>query len=253
MRPDHVYADDRCEIRISGGRAVVFDRVEQAYYRAPIESVPDSIRIAARIQRSSVPTWTAWSIVGILPVLLAVNAMLLPTSTKSADSFAAVATAVYLVLSVVIHEGAHILALRGFGRSVDRVGFKLNHRVFPAFYVRMNQSLLLSRQEQIVVHAAGVLGNLAANALVLTTNALTVQSAAIEVAAHLVFIAVAWNVAPILNSDGYRVLLALVGVDAARRLRSNPPWLIGIKVAGIVFIVVVAVRASLTLTRNLVA
>ena len=251
MRPDHVYADDRCEIRISGGRAVVFDRVEQAYYRAPIESVPDSIEIAARVQRSLVPTWAAWSIVGMLPVLLAVNAMLLPMSTKSADSFAAVA--VYLVLSVVIHEGAHILALRGFGRSVDRVGFKLNHRVFPAFYVRMNQSLLLSRQEQIVVHAAGVLVNLAANALVLTTNALTVQSAAIEVAAHLVFIAVAWNVVPILDSDGYRVLLALAGIDAARRLRSNPPWLIGIKVAGIVFIIVVAVRAALTLTRNLVA
>jgi putative peptide zinc metalloprotease protein len=248
-----VYADDRCEVRISGPRAVVFDRSERTYYRAPVDALPPSIRIAARPQRSSVPSWAAWSFVGLLPVLLVLNMALMPTSTRATHVADGIAAAVYLIVSIIVHEGSHVVALHRFGRSVDRVGFKLNHRVFPAFYVRMNQSLLLSRQEQVTVHAAGALVNLAGNAIVIVLNASTVRSSAVDFAAIVVFIAVSWNAVPVLDSDGYRILLALTRTDAARPLRANPPWLILVKAAGVGFIVVVVFRTALNITRSLLA
>ncbi len=230
---------------------MIFDRVKAEYYRAPVDAVPEAIRAAARPRRSSIPPWAAWSTAGLVLVLLVLNAVLLRASVQPLDAASGVISAGYLLVSIVLHEAAHVVALLQFGRSIDRVGFKLNHRVFPAFYVRMNQSLLLSRGEQVVVHASGALVNLSLNLAVILLNGVTIQSSALSVATSVVFIAIGWNVLPILNSDGYRVLLALTATDAARRLIANPPWLIAVKVLGVASTVLVVLRTAFDLTRSL--
>lgn len=237
---------------MSGGSTVVFDRLAGKYFRAPVEVLPSSVREAARSERSLVPPWCAWAIVATLPALVLANFLLLPRTSHPTHALGTTLAVLYLAASVVVHEFAHFIALRAFGRRPDGFGFKLNHYVFPAFYVRMNQSLLLSRPEQVVVHASGVAVNLVTNAVVLAVNAVTVRSAALDVAAQLTFIAVVWNVVPMLNSDGYRVMLALTRTDATRRLDANPRWLIVVKAFGIVFILFVVIKTVITITRNLI-
>ena len=65
----------------------------------------------------------------------------------------------YSLGQLAVHELAHVWALRFFGKRPDRFGFKLNYWVFPAFYVRMNDTHLLTQQEKIVVHSAGLFVN----------------------------------------------------------------------------------------------
>lgn len=232
---------------------MVFDRTRRAYYRAPLDAVPSSLFHAARPQRSTVPTWAVWLLIGLLVALLVVNALLLPPITRQPLTPEMITAAVYLAVSIGLHEGSHVLALRAFGRSFDKIGFKLNHWVFPAFYVRMNQTLLLSRQEQVCVHAAGLLVNLAVNAAVLACNSWVGQSPALDFAAGAVFIAAAWNAVPFLNSDGYRVLLSVIGTDTTRELRANPPWLVSLKVVGVVLVIALSAHTALTLMRSFIA
>lgn len=232
---------------------MVFDRTRRAYYRAPLDAVPSAVLHAARPQRTTVPTWAVWCLVGLLIALLVANALLLPPIDRQPHTAEVITAAVYLAVSIGLHEGSHVLALHSFGRAIDRIGFTLNHRVFPAFYVRMNQSLLLGRQEQVCVHAAGLLVNLAVNAVVLAFSRWVEHSPALDLAAGVVFIAAAWNVVPVLNSDGYRILLSLTGTDAARELRANPPWLVTLKVVSVVLVVVVSAHTVFTLMRSSLA
>lgn len=65
----------------------------------------------------------------------------------------------YSTVQILLHEFAHYSVFRMMGRRPDKVGFKLNYYVFPAFYVRMNDCHLLARRDRYVVHAAGVFIN----------------------------------------------------------------------------------------------
>lgn len=232
---------------------MVFDRRRRTYYRAPLEAVPPAVIHAARPRPSTVPTWAAWCLVGLLVALLVVNTLLVPSVDGHPHVPEVITAAVYLAVSIAVHEASHVAALHIFGRSIDKIGFRMNHWVFPAFSVRMNQSLLLSRQEQVCVHAAGLLVNLVVNAVTLACNRWSWQSTALDFAASAVFIAAAWNVVPVLNSDGYRVLLSLTGTDATRELRANPSWLISLKIVGVLFVIAVVTHTVFTFTRSALA
>lgn len=120
--------------------------------------------------------------------------------------------------------------LRLLGRRHDKVGFKLHYWILPAFYVRMNQSVLLSRNEKVVVHGAGIWINLTINALLILLNAWIIKSPDLNVALTLAIVTLAANALPVLNSDGYRVLLALADVNELKDWRRNPAWIVRIKV-----------------------
>ena len=84
-----------------------------------------------------------------------------------------VLAATLVVSNLLIHEAGHVLALRWCGRRPDKVGFKMNYWVMPAFFVRMNQVSLLPRRERLLCHSAGLFANLiAVNLLVVCQEVL---------------------------------------------------------------------------------
>lgn len=107
------------------------------------------------------------------------------------------------------------------GRSPDKVGFKLNYGVFPAFYVRMNDSHLLVRTDRYVVHSIGIV----TNAIITVIAFGMLWADLLERDWLFVFswyaIAMAYNCIPILNSDGFKSLLVLVNQREAKSFKDN--------------------------------
>lgn len=127
----------------------------------------------------------------------------------------------YASCQIAIHEVGHYTALKMMGRSPDKVGFKLNYGVFPAFYVRMNDSHLLVRTDRYVVHSIGIVIN-----GIITIIAFAILWI-IPLGSNWLFvfawyaIAMAYNCIPILNSDGFKSLLVLVNQREAKSFQDN--------------------------------
>ncbi|WP_420367260.1 hypothetical protein [Curtobacterium sp. L1-20] len=247
MRPrDRFFADQNCEIRVSGNEAVVHDRLRSRYLRTSAEKLPDDVRgaLQERPERITLPAaaiFTATVIGGWL-------ALLATTSIEVRPGVALITgTGFVLVASILVHEAAHVVVLRAFGKEVDHVGVKLNHWVFPALYVRMSQSIMLTRPEQVAVHLAGIAANVTTLSLVSVVNALVWSSGTVTAAVHITVVLLGWNLLPLLGSDGYRVLLAFSGTAAARRIRSNPAWLNLIHLVSVMVAAATAAHLVLTL------
>lgn len=209
------------------------DRANDRYFRAPADSLPQSVRCALRDAESRLSEAIAVTAL-VITVLSWAAVALISMSKAPPDGRAVLAAIVTLVLSLAVHESAHVLTLRAFGRRADRIGLKLNYWVFPAVYVRMSQTMLLGRSEQVAVHLAGIASNVLTLGGLLLVNVLWIDSASITFAVHLTTLLLGWNLLPVLGSDGFRVLLALRRTDAAQGFRNNPLWLNLLRGAGIV-------------------
>ncbi|WP_235515435.1 hypothetical protein [Curtobacterium sp. Leaf183] len=110
----------------------------------------------------------------------------------------------------------------------------------------MSQTILLDRSEQAVVHLAGIASNVVSLAALLILNQVWIGSASLAFAVHLTTLLLGWNLIPVLGSDGFRVLLALGRIDAARGFRHNPLWLNVVRVASAATAVCVVLHLVLT-------
>lgn len=237
MHAEWHYSDSDCEILLVGGRATVLDRNRNQYYQTTARKLPPEILAAASPRTSQVSRATVGIFLVTVVLLLAGNfTFSLTRGSERPTSWLVLVLVVYLPLSVLLHELAHALALKAMGRSIDKFGFKLNYGVFPSFYVRMNQSLLLSRNEKVVVHGAGLAVNLAMNFVLFAENVFVWHWPDLEVALQFILITLAINAIPALKSDGYRVLLALANVDELRGFWRNPWWLIAIKILSVGYV-----------------
>jgi putative peptide zinc metalloprotease protein len=244
-QPDRFFADENCEIRVSGNEAVVHDRLRSRYLRTSVEKLPDDVRgaLQQRPERITLPV----AAILTTTVIAGWLSLLVTTSIEVRPGVALITgTGFILLASILVHEAAHVVVLRAFGKHVDHVGVKLNHWVFPALYVRMSQSIMLTRPQQVAVHLAGIAANVTTLSLVAAVNTLVWSSETVTAAVHITVVLLGWNLLPLLGSDGYRVLLAFSGKAAARRVRSNPVWLNLVHLLSV--IVAAATAAHLVLT-----
>jgi CRP-like cAMP-binding protein/Zn-dependent protease len=129
------------------------------------------------------------------------------------------------VLSISVHEAGHALAIRHYKRHVRRFGFAMYY-LFPCFYVDSTDMTLGSRAQRIVVSLAGPFAGLTtAAACAVAAAALpgTLQGELAFKAASLFVFQFVFNLLPILELDGYHVL-----VDAldAPLLRQRAMWFV---------------------------
>jgi putative peptide zinc metalloprotease protein len=150
-----------------------------------------------------------------------------------------VALTILQVLSISIHEAGHALAIRHFGRRVRRFGFAMYY-LFPCCYVDSTDMSLESRWKRVIVSLAGPFSGLivAAGCAVVAHYAPETLAGQIGFkASSLLVFQFVLNLLPILELDGYHVLvdaldapllrqraLAFVRGQALRKLRRRAKW-----------------------------
>ena len=116
------------------------------------------------------------------------------------------------LVAIVIHEAGHAFTTKHFGREVPRVGVGW-YWFGPIAYVDTSDMWLAGRKERVLVSLAGpyadlVTGGLAAIVAWLVPNA--VVSAALWQFALISYIGVLANLNPLMEFDGYFVLIDLL-------------------------------------------
>jgi len=137
-----------------------------------------------------------------------------------------------LVFYIGSHEFAHIAALRYFGKWHTKVGLKLNYYVFPAVYVEMNEVSLLARREKFVVHSAGLMINYVSLNVLYFIFVLFGQHFLLLVF-RLLSMMTLLNLIPMLNSDGYKMLMVCLNTDELENIIKNNKIIIVIQIIGI--------------------
>jgi len=130
----------------------------------------------------------------------------------------ALALALFLGVSIFIHEMAHALTCKKFGREVRRGGFMLFFG-FPAFFVDTTDIWLEARWKRIAVSAAGACADaVVAGLCALVSLVLPPEAAALSLAfATMTYGIVLLNLFPLLELDGYYILLDLLETPNLRQ------------------------------------
>jgi len=156
----------------------------------------------------------------------------------------------YSAIQVAVHELSHILALRAFGEKHDRIGARLEYNFLPTIYVRINRVLLLPREQRCMVHLAGVAANAIINTMVFTSTFHFAPNGVLFQVSTVYSIALAINVLPFLNTDGYRALITMLNVGDTKQSTQSLPYRI-IKVSSIFFFLCYAVYTVIIVESNL--
>jgi len=175
------------------------------------------------------------------------------------------ALTVLQVVSISIHEAGHALAIRHFGRHVRKFGVAMYY-LFPCFYVDSTDMSLGSRRQRVIVSLAGPFAGLivaAACGVVAELAPNTLAGGIAFKASSLLVFQFVLNLLPILELDGYHVLvdaldapflrpraLAFVRGQAVNKLRRRARWTreeIGLAVFGTVAIFISLATLALSL------
>ncbi|HEV8669371.1 MAG TPA: cyclic nucleotide-binding domain-containing protein [Candidatus Limnocylindria bacterium] len=122
------------------------------------------------------------------------------------------------VVSISVHEAGHALAIRHYGRRVRRLGVMIYY-LFPCAYVDATDMAMASRPQRIVVALAGPIGGATVGAICAFVAAFEggiVGSIAFQGASLFTFQLVL-NLVPILELDGYHVLVDLLDAPFLRQ------------------------------------
>ena len=135
------------------------------------------------------------------------------------------------LLLVVCHELAHGLCAESFGRPVTRAGLKIAI-VFPYVFVDTTDAWFEPRRRRIAISLAGPLSDLALGGAFAIACRLCAAGAPRDILFQLAFggyVGALFNLNPLLERDGYHVL-----VDALREpgLRRRAAWRLTEAIAG---------------------
>jgi CRP-like cAMP-binding protein/Zn-dependent protease len=123
------------------------------------------------------------------------------------------------VVSISIHEAGHALAIRHFGRRVRRFGFAMYY-LFPCCYVDSTDMSLASRWKRVIVSLAGPFAGLVVAAACAVVAWVVPDTVAGEIAfkgASLLVFQFVLNLLPILDLDGYHVLVDALDAPLLRQ------------------------------------
>lgn len=151
----------------------------------------------------------------------------------------------YLIIFIVIHEAGHIFFYKKFGGKINKIGFKLNY-IFPSLYVRINDTYLFSKYEKLVVHGGGLLFSLILNGFLFFLANVFDMNILITLT-KVMFLDIIWNTTPVLNSDGYKIMLTLFSVNEKKYLKNNSKFVLLFKIVNLIVISIYLARMIIDL------
>jgi putative peptide zinc metalloprotease protein len=120
---------------------------------------------------------------------------------------------------VAVHELAHGLAMASVGRPIERAGLKLV-LVFPYAFVDTSPAWFEPRRRRIAISAAGPVADLALGALFAAACLLAAEGTVRDVLFQLAlaaYVGALFNLNPLLERDGYHMLVDVLGEPGLRR------------------------------------
>lgn len=123
------------------------------------------------------------------------------------------------LLSFVVHESAHALAVKHFGRTLTRGGVMLYYGL-PAAFVDTSDIWRSPRHARIIVSAVGPAADLLVGSLAAIAAYFLPDTAAGSIAYKLAFtsfVSSVFNLNPLLELDGYYILVDLLRMPHLRR------------------------------------
>jgi putative peptide zinc metalloprotease protein len=125
-----------------------------------------------------------------------------------------------LLISFLLHESAHALAVKHFGRTL-RAGGMMLYFGAPAFFVDTSDIWRSPRRARLLVSAAGPMSDLLvggiAALIVLSGAANTTISGVLYKLVFTCYVATLFNANPLLELDGYYILVDLLRLPDLRR------------------------------------
>ncbi|MCS6839980.1 MAG: cyclic nucleotide-binding domain-containing protein [Roseiflexus sp.] len=123
------------------------------------------------------------------------------------------------LLSFVVHESAHALAVKHFGRTLTNGGVMLYYGL-PAAFVDTSDIWRSPRRARIIVSAVGPAADLLVGSLAAVAAYLLPETAVGAIAYKLAFtsfVSSVFNLNPLLELDGYYILVDLLRMPDLRR------------------------------------
>jgi putative peptide zinc metalloprotease protein len=127
------------------------------------------------------------------------------------------------LLLVVCHELAHGLLAESFGRPVSRAGIKVA-LVFPYVFVDTTDAWFESRRRRMLISLAGPASDITLGGAFALACLLSPKGSARDVLFQVAFggyVGALFNLNPLLERDGYHVLVDLLGEPGLRRRASK--------------------------------
>lgn len=213
------YEDESFELIKVKNTVIVKDKARKKFYEVREEECRDIPWINVK-KKLSDRFYCIWIIVLILLCCCNIYLTIFFKQVSSVDlKVFWIMFSGYCVISIFLHECSHIIAFRFMGRRIDKVGFKFNY-IFPSFYVKMNDIYMLDKKEKIFVHSAGIFINLLLNC-VLFLLAYIFQWRYMLLITVLFGLEIIWNLLPIMDSDGYKILLTILNLNKKHMIKRN--------------------------------
>lgn len=227
---NYKYQDENYELVKKNNKIIVKDKNKNSFFSIE-ESEINVKQIDWKISQSKLSplNFTLYSV--FFCSLFFMNMYILIFSVKQhvrSTSLFSLFFLLYLVFFIFIHELGHITCFKIFKGHIDKLGFKFNY-IFPSFFVRMNEVHLLNKYEALLVHTGGLLFSLILNNLLYFISSYFHYSIGIAISQYFSF-DILWNSIPILNSDGYKILLTIFSIEEKKKIAHNASLIWFIKI-----------------------
>ncbi len=237
MKTLKVYKDDNYEIFGEEDQYIVKDIQEQKYYKLTATEIKNfNLKFKNREEKiSSLNLFIFFIILFSLEIFNIY--IVLKSVVEEIDEIDFIySLCIYLPMFIILHELGHISFFHLFDKKIDKVGFKFNY-IFPSFFVRMNDTYLLSKKERLIVHSGGMMFSLLINTFVFLLGVMLNNVLLVYLAKYM-SIDIMFNSLPMMNSDGYKVILSLKGMEEKKNFEENRRLIQIIKVVNIFFVIV---------------
>lgn len=228
---------------------IVKDKEKNKFYEIPAEKFDDE-NITWVIKRKNHSSFVLIGYIFVLILFSVYNcveyqAFFVADKNLSVSSFTQILI-MYMFFFIPVHELGHLLMLKHYGGTSEKVGFKFNY-IFPSFYVRLNDTYTFDKIEKFYVHSAGIFNSVILNAALYVLGNKIKSTVIVAVASYTAF-NIFVNSLPLLNSDGYKILLLCFNINEKRKTESNEKIIIFFKafnwvVSAVYFIYFISVIA----------